>query len=125
MGNRYEVACLDKALLLVCQLAFDLFTFVQIDRLKEENRCDSLTQPHCITHRLDKLLEIIGLVLVHFSKLVPPLVLLHGRRLSLINKDLGVVGLFLQESVVLFGLGLEALVVLDVLGGLDRGPGLG
>ena len=70
-------------------------------------------------YRLHVLEEIVHLVVVVLLELFPPLGLLEGGLLPLLDEHLGVHRLLLLQDPLLLGLRLERLVSLDVLGNLD------
>ena len=64
------------------------------------------------THVLNVFGQLVHLRVVTLLQLLAPLVLPHGRRLPLVDEDLGVLGVLLAQPPLLLGFRLEGLVVL-------------
>ena len=64
------------------------------------------------THVLNVFGQLVHLRVVRLLQLLASLVLPHGRRLPLVDEDLGVLGVLLAQPSLLLGLRLEGLVVL-------------
>ena len=65
------------------------------------------------THVLNVFGQLVHLRVVTLLQLLAPLVLPHGRRLPLVDEDLGVLGVLLAQPAFLLGFRLEGLVVLQ------------